>query len=433
MMKSIAIISAIIASLNLVTSAELTREKVTTGVKLNVACTAGSYVNGSECTPCPIGKYSNVAGALSCTNCASGYFMAGTGRTACNQVAAGNKATGFNIEDSTGATGWVGCGVNKYSAAGATICQYCDAGKFAAMPGVISNGPTACLDCQAGSYGLGVAAGCASCPAGKFVNTVGSTFCNNCPAGTFSVAGATACTSCPSGFSSNNAGSSECLSCATGNCNVLESQYVGCYKDDDKRDVRNFVGYVNSLKSCQNLCSGYSYFSLQHGNQCFCGNAYATAVQYSQLADSVCRYYTIPNGGNTMLPAGQEYYINAIYRNINYVGPANVPVTVVVPDVPVEARSQVSSSQYLGCFVDDNMRDVRNYNGRVDTDVAQCQDKCDGFIFFAVQFGGECFCGNSYASSSYYRQVSDSECSDMNGGRSQYWGGNFRNAVYRHA
>ena len=430
-MKSIIILSTLLVFGN---SVEIKRADIANKSTLSeITCTAGSYVNGGSCTLCASGKYSKTDNAVECKNCEKGSWVTKTGQSSCNICIAGNKVVGFD-ENYTGGKGWTGCGINKYSEAGATICTSCETGKYAPLTGLTTNGPTACLDCEAGSYGLGVALGCKQCAAGTYSSSPRSSQCLPCPAGYFSSAGASVCSKCPAGYSTNEVGSSECISCASGNCNVLQSQYLGCYKDDPNRDVRNYAGYINVMTECQNLCKGYSYFSIQKRNQCFCGNAYATAVQYTKLSESVCSYRMPSNGGaNYDFSAGGDYYINSVYRNVNYGGPDNVPVTVLVPDVPVEPHSQVDISQYLGCFIDDDKRDVRNYHGKAFTDVAQCQDKCDGFLYFSIQNGGDCYCGNSYANHSYNKKVEDSECSWQNYGRTLYWGGTWRNAVYRRA
>ena len=70
-------------------------------------------------------------------------------------------------------------------------------------------------------------------------------------------------------------------------------QYIGCYTDDPNRDLKNGPGESLILRNftsstCNEKCKGYSYFSLQYGGQCFCGNAYATSYNYQKRPDSEC-------------------------------------------------------------------------------------------------------------------------------------------------
>ena len=66
----------------------------------------------------------------------------------------------------------------------------------------------------------------------------------------------------------------------------------------------------------------------------------------------------------------------------------------------------------------------------------QCAVECEGFGYFAVQFGNECFCDEDYGTppANYYR-VDDSECdenADVNGNPGKGHGAARRNAVYRY-
>ena len=424
-MKSLIILSTLLIYGNTV---EI-NTKLNTLVKstLKTTCVAGYYINGSVCTKCSKGQYSKTADVVACTKCEKGYWNSVEGSTTCALSLAGNKAVGYDL-NFTGATLSQGCGYNKYSAAGATICSWCETGKYSILPSVY-HGPTACIDCEAGKYGLGVALGCATCAAGYYSNS-GASSCTKCDVGAFSSAGASACQRCPAAHTTNDVGSigaESCINCATSLCTVNENQYLGCYNDDNLRDMQTFKGDVDSLESCQLKCVGYSYFAIQTDDEffkCFCWNAYATDSKYNLVDNASCKVVNKPLywGGR---------YKNAVYRNINY-GPENVPViTTINYDLPA-AVSVVEASQYLGCYSDDPYRDVKHYSGMATTDVAQCQDKCNGYNYFALQNGKQCFCNNAYGTSQDFFLVSNNECSEMNAGKPLYWGGFYRNAVYRH-
>lgn len=55
----------------------------------------------------------------------------------------------------------------------------------------------------------------------------------------------------------------------------------------------------------------------------------------------------------------------------------------------------------------------------------ECADRCAEYPYFALQYGGECFCGNTYGGEGY-EEVSDSECMRDEG----LVGNGWRNAVY---
>jgi hypothetical protein len=100
------------------------------------------------------------------------------------------------------------------------------------------------------------------------------------------------------------------------------------------------------------------------------------------------------------------------------------------------------ASQYLGCFIDDADRDFDHGPGAsagtgytFATCKQACEDDEDGpTVYMSLQYGGECFCQNTYSTASQYSQVSDSECSMVRepcSSASHSCGGTWRNAVYQ--
>lgn len=60
---------------------------------------------------------------------------------------------------------------------------------------------------------------------------------------------------------------------------------VGPYKDAPNRALPDYVGTdssANGIKSCSEKCKDYSYFGVQDGGQCFCGNDWDKATQYGK-------------------------------------------------------------------------------------------------------------------------------------------------------
>merc|ERR1719412_2294154 len=80
--------------------------------------------------------------------------------------------------------------------------------------------------------------------------------------------------------------------------NALDKCYIGCYRDDRYRDFEKRVSGRHNVASCRTACSKlqYTYFSVQYGSECFCGNEYATAPQYKLLDDSKCVRKGYPAG-----------------------------------------------------------------------------------------------------------------------------------------
>jgi hypothetical protein len=84
------------------------------------------------------------------------------------------------------------------------------------------------------------------------------------------------------------------------------AEYIGCFIDDSDRDLGTMVGThddasTNTFELCRVACGNSKYMSLQWGGECFCADAYGTASQYTQVADSECnmeREPCTPNSHN---------------------------------------------------------------------------------------------------------------------------------------
>merc|ERR1711933_630191 len=67
--------------------------------------------------------------------------------------------------------------------------------------------------------------------------------------------------------------------------------FLGCFKDDGKRDIKKYLGNVNSIETCRAKAKkkGYRYFALQYGVECRAGNSYGTPYKtYPQIPVSKC-------------------------------------------------------------------------------------------------------------------------------------------------
>ena len=162
------------------------------------ACSAGWYgscgaigeVYSCEldvCIPCPKGKYSDSAGAVTdatCIEVPTGHYANDTGSSwdDVNKTAAGYYATISSDESEDG------IGV----ASGATKSVRCPAGRYTA-----SEGAYICDQCAEGTQSNSDGDGCESCSSGKFAASSGSANCETCK----------------EGFHANETGSSKCTKC----------------------------------------------------------------------------------------------------------------------------------------------------------------------------------------------------------------------------
>lgn len=100
-------------------------------------------------------------------------------------------------------------------------------------------------------------------------------------------------------------------------------------------------------------------------------------------------------------------------------------------------------SEFIGCFVDDGNRDLGPNSGpgsKIDrrnaatNTFALCRAACGTKTYMSLQYGGECFCGNSYGTGEQYIQTDESECNmvfEPCSSNSFLCGSSWRQAIYK--
>ena len=83
---------------------------------------------------------------------------------------------------------------------------------------------------------------------------------------------------------------------------------------------------------------------------------------------------------------------------------------------------------FVGCYKDDADRDLSVYIG-TEYDHVECDSACKGYAYFALQYGDECFCGDSYGTpEDLYPRLPDGDCQRT--GYCATCGGGWANAVF---
>jgi len=131
--------------------------------------------------------------------------------------------------------------------------------------------------------------------------------------------------------------------------------------------------------------------------------------------------------------AGSTHYEGYLSDQLQADARGSFLIFVDKPDQGLPGRSE-----YIGCFVDDNARDLGNMRGNnvnANTNTFElCRAECGGTTYMALQYGGECFCANSYGNGAQYMQVDNSECGMTNEpckSNSYSCGGSWRQAIYQ--
>ncbi len=182
------------------------------------------------------------------------------------------------------------------------------------------------------------------------------------------------------------------------------SGYIGCYADEATRDLTDEAvsGGSMSVETCLSDCSkaGYAYAGVQYGKQCFCGDSYG---KYGTATDC-----NMTCSGNSTETCGGSY-ANSVYK---------IAATTTPPP----------STASLGCYKDESSRDLSDQTSLSPVSVETCVSTCksDGYAYAGVQYGSQCFCGNSYGK---YGTATD--CNKAcNGNSSETCGGSYANNIY---
>jgi len=100
--------------------------------------------------------------------------------------------------------------------------------------------------------------------------------------------------------------------------------------------------------------------------------------------------------------------------------------------------ARMGETEFIGCFVDDGARDFGPWEGNRDNSATNtfelCRAACGDSVYMALQYGGECFCSDTYGNGAQYVQVDESECNvrvEPCSSTSYNCGGTWRQAIYR--
>ncbi|MBF0276140.1 MAG: pentapeptide repeat-containing protein [SAR324 cluster bacterium] len=203
---------------------------------------------------------------------------------------------------------------------------------------------------------------------------------------------------------------------------VAPPQYLGCFKDQSARTLKGkpWVDSQMTPSKCINYCGekNYKYAGVENGSECFCGNN----EQYGQYGSGKCETACT---GDSLQKCGGWWEIGVYAVNSgSQVSAAPAPFQ----GGQSQQNTDVSFS-YVGCFKDQSNRDMKGYYlDTADMTTNKCLDLCrsKGFAYAATQYGGHCFCDNSYGHSG----PADNCTMPCKGDSNQICGGSWANSIY---
>jgi hypothetical protein len=163
--------------------------------------------------------------------------------------------------------------------------------------------------------------------------------------------------------------------------------YQGCYNDTvQSRVLKDTTTSSNSMtvEACASFCGGAAYFGVEYGAECYCGSQLSASS--TKQADSDC---------NMVCAGNSSEYCGASDRLNLYALPSGPKVT-----------------GWLYQYCSNDSVAARILSGASTTDhtgmtYAQCASFCSGYGYFGVEYGAECYCGNSFANPSAPEPESD--------------------------
>lgn len=187
-----------------------------------------------------------------------------------------------------------------------------------------------------------------------------------------------------------------------------------------------YNGPQNSNIQCQALCrdKGYAFQGSEYLSECYCGDR--PPPPSAQAEDSRCTY---PCSGNPADQCGGSGDYISVYYDPNKYNPAATPKTV----------QKAGKYNFVGCYSEvpgRALRDQMPVAPATGFSIRTCQKACQGYTYFGLEYGQECFCSNSIASCSAKQLNSDpaiNGCSmSCAGNATQYCGGSNRIQLYQH-
>ncbi|KAJ9144046.1 WSC-domain-containing protein [Pleurostoma richardsiae] len=185
---------------------------------------------------------------------------------------------------------------------------------------------------------------------------------------------------------------------------------LGCYTEATSgRALKNLVSTDNeTVASCIEACSQYSYVGLEYGGECWCANTFGTGSTLTNATDC-----NMPCNDNSTELCGGSDRLNVYAKNGTLTDPSGPSVKQTVGDY-----------QYVGCYTE--ATDGRALYSSSYADDAMtlesCAAFCDTYTYFGVEYSRECYCGNTLRASS--NATDEGDCSmTCEGDDLEYCGG----------
>ena len=181
---------------------------------------------------------------------------------------------------------------------------------------------------------------------------------------------------------------------------VGQYNYTGCYTEATNQ--RALSGKAIStgdmtIESCAGNCSAFTYFGIEYGNECYCGNTINTGSTKAPETDC-----TMNCPGKTTEICGAGSRLTLYSKGSSGSGSSSVTGTATTssqasqPTGPISVQSAGTFS-YQGCYTEGtNGRALAATNTATnDMTIQKCATFCAGYKYMGVEYSSECYCANT--------------------------------------
>ncbi len=170
------------------------------------------------------------------------------------------------------------------------------------------------------------------------------------------------------------------------------------------------------------------FLAVALGQQYYCVNAGGQTLRLRSSPGTGSSVVTnIPSGHRTIdlskpLSSASGYDWRYVEYNSmhgwaanNFLYPCSGPSS---PPPAPPSPSTDYSSLYVGCFIDNESRDLDDSYSNPSMTIPMCINRCRdrGYVYAGLQYSTECFCGNQYTDSA---RVGDEQCNMVCGGQGE--------------
>ncbi|KAL8664532.1 MAG: hypothetical protein Q9202_002941 [Teloschistes flavicans] len=161
---------------------------------------------------------------------------------------------------------------------------------------------------------------------------------------------------------------------------VTGFDYQGCYTDSSSARVltgKSTSSSTMSYKTCASYCSGYTYWGVEFGSQCYCGNSFTNPTTSAPASDCSTKC-----SGDATQVCGAGNRMNLFKSN---------------QQTPTNAT--VAGWTYSGCYTDSTSARVLTGKANYDSalTIEKCAALCKGYKIFGAEYATQCYCGNTFA------------------------------------